>query len=107
MPLIELVKKCFLRCSIDSVMNTQTLNVPISSLRSLVKQDGIMLLARERYDQIVRQIVQQEEIIKRLMEEASLKTIITEGEKEFAEGRTIVARSSKEALKRYHARRDT
>lgn len=41
------------------------------------------------------------------MEESSLDAVIAQGEKEFADGRTIVARSSKEALKQYHARRDT
>ena len=88
-------------------MNTQTLNVPISSLRSLVKQDGVMILARKRYDRIIKQISLQEEMIKRLMEEAALDTIIAQGEKEFEDGLTIVANSSKEALKQYNARRDT
>ena len=88
-------------------MNTQTLNVPISSLRSLVKQDGVMILARKRYDRIIKQISLQEEMIKRLMEEAALDTIIAQGEKEFEDGLTIVVSSSKEALKQYNARRDT
>ena len=88
-------------------MNTQTLNVPISSLRSLVKQDGVMILARKRYDRIIKQISLQEEMIKRLREEAALDTIIAQGEKEFEDGLTIVVNSSKEALKQYNARRDT
>lgn len=88
-------------------MKTQTPNISIRSLRSLVDQGGMMVLAKERYDQIIKQIVQQEATIRKLMEEISLNAVITQGEQEFAQGYTITAPSSKEALKQRHARRDT
>ncbi len=62
----------------------------------ITKGEELVIIPRSLY----------EKIIKKDLEEEIIDKIIASGEKEIKEGKTIIAKSSKEALKIFHERKD-
>ena len=76
---------------------TSTINIP----KFLLEKEGVVLLRKKIYDRLLNQLFQQEMVLKKLKEEKEVDMIIALGEKELKEGKTIIADSSKNALKKF------
>ena len=77
---------------------TSTITIPRDLLS---EKEGIVLLRKKTYDQLLSKLFKQEMALKRLKEEIKVNKIIAQGEKELKQGKTIIASSSKSALKKY------
>lgn len=78
--------------------------ITTSSLQSIIEKEGAVVLARRIYDQLVKKIEEQKQEIARIKQETKVDQMIAQGEAELKEGKTIIASSSEEALKKYYAR---
>lgn len=78
--------------------HTSTITIP----RELFSEkEGIVLLRKKTYDRLLSKLFKQEMALKKLKEEMKVNKIIAQGEKELNQGKTIIASSSKSALKKY------
>lgn len=64
-----------------------------------------VIIPRKTYDQLMREREDARREIERLREEEAVLAIVAQGDQTFREGETIVARSSKEALKKWYGKR--
>lgn len=78
-----------------------------ASLQTLIEKDGAVILARKIYDALLKKIEAQKTQIKKATEEAMVNQIITQGDAELENRKTIIASSSQEALQKYHARKQS
>ena len=78
--------------------HTSTITIPRNLLS---EKEGIVLLRKKTYDQLLSKLFKQEMALKKLKEEMKVNKIIAQGEKELKQGKTIIAPSSKSALKKY------
>lgn len=81
-------------------MTTKTI---YNAITSTVKEEGLVVLPSRKYEQLITRLVQQKKTIAELLEQIAIDNIIAEGNTELKEGKTIIASSSKEALKQCHA----
>jgi len=64
-----------------------------------------VILPRKTYDHLMREIEDARREIERLRQEEAVLAMTAEGDRAFREGKTIVARSSKDALKQWYGKR--
>lgn len=64
-----------------------------------------VILPRKTYDQLMREMADARREIERLRQEEAVLTIVAQGDQALRDGKTIVARSSKTALKQWYGKR--
>jgi len=75
-----------------------------ASLQALIEKEGAVILTRSAYDALIKRIELQREQIQRVKQEMIIDQIIAQGEAEFKNNKTIIASSSKDALRKHYGR---